>query len=85
MAAVTSSQPPYLTDPLFADKLADACFAQYNRISKQGKPLVHPTKAEWTVLAGIVAVQTTGMWYRIGQLEKAEDWQLFFDWRLSCI
>ncbi|KAI8374593.1 adenosine deaminase/editase [Radiomyces spectabilis] len=42
--------------PDFADKLAMASHAQYVKLPKQGKPLLHDSKAEWTVLACILAV-----------------------------
>ncbi|RUS18981.1 hypothetical protein BC937DRAFT_88113 [Endogone sp. FLAS-F59071] len=52
------SMTPWLTSPHFADKVASACIQQFHKLSKQGKPLIHPAKAEWTVLAGVVSVQT---------------------------
>jgi hypothetical protein len=29
---------------------------KYKQLSKQGKPIIHETKAEWTVLASIVMI-----------------------------
>lgn len=38
------------------NRLASASIAQYQKLPKTGKPVSHGAKAEWTVLACILAV-----------------------------
>lgn len=42
--------------PDLPNRLASASIAQYNKLPKTGKPVSHGVKAEWTVLACILAV-----------------------------
>ncbi|KAF7725107.1 hypothetical protein EC973_000433 [Apophysomyces ossiformis] len=51
-----STMSPWEVIPDFANKIASASLEQYYKLSKQGKPLVHAAKAEWTVLACILKV-----------------------------
>ncbi|KAK4515554.1 uncharacterized protein ATC70_010504 [Mucor velutinosus] len=37
-------------------KIVQATLDRYNQLSKQGKPILHEKKAEWTVLASIVMI-----------------------------
>ncbi|KAI8336164.1 adenosine deaminase/editase [Chlamydoabsidia padenii] len=47
---------PYLVIPDFANQLAKASLNRYEKLGKNGKPQLHATKAEWTILATILAV-----------------------------
>ncbi|GAN09841.1 adenosine deaminase editase [Mucor ambiguus] len=40
-------------------KIVQATLDRYNQLSKQGKPILHEKKAEWTVLASIVMIHCT--------------------------
>ncbi|KAL9551838.1 hypothetical protein MBANPS3_004063 [Mucor bainieri] len=40
-------------------KIVQATLDRYNQLSKQGKPILHEKKAEWTVLASIVMIHYT--------------------------
>ncbi|KAI9264436.1 adenosine deaminase/editase [Sporodiniella umbellata] len=41
----------------FHSDIVNACLLKYKQLPKQGKPIFHKNKAEWTVLASIVMVQ----------------------------
>ncbi|OAD81342.1 hypothetical protein PHYBLDRAFT_69842 [Phycomyces blakesleeanus NRRL 1555(-)] len=45
--------------PNLPNLLAAESIKKFNKLDKQGKPLVHSNKAEWTVLACILAVYTS--------------------------
>jgi tRNA-specific adenosine deaminase 1 len=47
---------PYLVIPEFSDQLAQASLDRYEKLGKNGKPQLHTNKAEWTILATILAV-----------------------------
>ncbi|KAI8096175.1 adenosine deaminase/editase [Halteromyces radiatus] len=47
---------PYSIIPDLPNQLAQASLNQYNKLGKNGKPQLHATKAEWTILATILAV-----------------------------
>lgn len=38
-------------------KIVNEVLKKYKELGKQGKPILHETKAEWTVLASIVMIQ----------------------------
>ncbi|KAI8971561.1 hypothetical protein BDF20DRAFT_686272 [Mycotypha africana] len=42
--------------PNVDSEIVKATLKKYNELPKQGKPLVHESKAEWTVLASIVMI-----------------------------
>ncbi|KAI8334074.1 adenosine deaminase/editase [Choanephora cucurbitarum] len=44
------------TIPDLENKIVEISLKKYKELGKQGKPLLHDTKAEWTVLASIVMV-----------------------------
>ncbi|KAI8373820.1 hypothetical protein BD560DRAFT_88748 [Blakeslea trispora] len=44
------------TIPNLDDKIVEISLKKYKELGKQGKPILHDTKAEWTVLASIVMV-----------------------------
>ncbi|CDH52102.1 adenosine deaminase editase [Lichtheimia corymbifera JMRC:FSU:9682] len=46
----------WTTIPDLPNRLASASIAQYDKLPKTGKPVSHGVKAEWTVLACILAV-----------------------------
>ncbi|OZJ05068.1 hypothetical protein BZG36_02106 [Bifiguratus adelaidae] len=43
----------------FPDKVATRCLSEFERLPKQGKPIVAKERAEWTILAGIVQVSSS--------------------------
>ncbi|KAI8645868.1 adenosine deaminase/editase [Parasitella parasitica] len=45
--------------PDVESKIVQASLNKYNQLSKQGKPILHQQKAEWTVLASIVMIHCT--------------------------
>ncbi|CAO3598428.1 unnamed protein product [Absidia cylindrospora] len=47
---------PYLIIPNLTNKLAKASLNRYAKLGKNGKPQLHAKKAEWTILACILAV-----------------------------
>lgn len=42
--------------PNVQSEIVRASLDKYNQLSKQGKPIIHEKKAEWTVLASIVMI-----------------------------
>ncbi|KAK3579180.1 hypothetical protein CHS0354_022717 [Potamilus streckersoni] len=50
------------SDPCFPDKVARACFLQYDRLPKKGKP---QKGREWTLLAGVVISYPMGNEYHM--------------------
>ncbi|KAI9478846.1 MAG: adenosine deaminase/editase [Benjaminiella poitrasii] len=50
------SKMSWKTIPNVESKIVEATLRKYKELTKQGKPLVHEIKAEWTVLASIVMI-----------------------------
>jgi tRNA-specific adenosine deaminase 1 len=42
--------------PNVKDAIVKKTLEKYKQLPKQGKPIIHETKAEWTVLASIVMI-----------------------------
>lgn len=42
--------------PNVNEAIVNQSLEKYKQLAKQGKPIVHETKAEWTVLASIVMI-----------------------------
>jgi tRNA-specific adenosine deaminase 1 len=42
--------------PKFSEQLVKTTLEKYAKLAKNGKPLLHANKAEWTVLASILLV-----------------------------
>lgn len=43
--------------------IVNASLKKYKELSKGGKPILHETKAEWTVLASIVMIHFACMYF----------------------
>lgn len=43
--------------PNVESEIVNAVLKKYKELTKQGKPIIHETKAEWTVLASIVMIK----------------------------